>query len=214
MVVDDVIAHRLRTQRLTSEPCTDPAEVVRLLTCMQAQDAPLARFSIGLRTADCRDTSVRRAIDEGRILRTHILRPTWHFVAPEDLRWILALTSTKVESSMAARHRQMGFDTAAVDRGLAALERVLGGRRYLTRRQLAPELGDDGSAWTGEQLGHLLMIAELRGLVCSGPLDGDSHTYGLVDELVAPPRPGAGPQRRRARARSTVLRRARSSDHH
>lgn len=181
---DDVIAQRLRTQRLTSQPLTDPTDVVRLLTCVQAQDAPLARFSVGMRSAQTGDAVVRLAINEGRILRTHILRPTWHFVAAEDLRWILALTSARVESSMAARHRQLGFDPARIDRGLASLQTVLT-RRHLTRRAIASQLLEAGDAWTGEQLGHLLMIGELRGLLCSGPLDGDSHTYGLVDELVA-----------------------------
>ena len=182
--VDAVIAQRLRTQRLTSAPMSDAADVVRLLTCVQAQDAPLARFSIGMRTTDAGDADVRGAVDEGRILRTHILRPTWHFVAAEDLRWVLALTSPKVESSMAARHRQLGFDPPLVDRALDALGRMLAGRRFLTRRAVSAELADAGTAWTGEQVGHVLMLAELRGLVCSGPYDGDTHTYGLVDELV------------------------------
>lgn len=176
--VDAVLTKRLRTQRLSSAPLVDAADVVRLLTCVQAQDAPLARFSIGMRTANGSDAIVRRAVGEGRVLRTHILRPTWHFVAAQDLRWILALTSPKVESGMAARHRQLGLDTASVDRTFAALADLLAGRRFLTRRDLAAALRQRGSAWTGEQLGHLLMLAELRALVCSGPYDGDIHAYG------------------------------------
>jgi hypothetical protein len=39
---------------------------------------------------------------------------------------------------------------------------------------------------SGEQVGHLLLLAELRGLVCSGPLRRFIHTYALVDERVAP----------------------------
>ncbi|MGH2690132.1 MAG: DNA glycosylase AlkZ-like family protein, partial [Actinomycetota bacterium] len=87
--IGDVIAQRLRIQRLTSEALPDAADVVRLLLCVQAQDAPLARFSIGMRTVDGTEAVMRRAVDDGRILRTHILRPTWHFVAAEDLRWLL-----------------------------------------------------------------------------------------------------------------------------
>lgn len=184
--VDDVVARRLRTQRLTSTPLSDATDVVRLLTCVQAQDAPLARFSVGVRMVAGHDGAVRRAIDDGHVVRTHILRPTWHFVAAEDLRWILALTSAKVESGMAARHRQLGLDSSTVDGVLASLAEALAGRRYLTRRELAAEFEQGGATWTGEQLGHLLMLAELRALVCSGPLRGEAHTYGLVDELVAP----------------------------
>lgn len=181
-----MVAQRLRTQRLTSAPMPEPADVVRLLTCVQAQDAPLARYSVGMRTVDCTDETVRRAVDEGRLLRTHILRPTWHYVAPEDLRWILALTSSKVESSLAARHRQLGLDAGVLDAAMSVLQDALRGRRHLTRRSLGAELAEAGSPWTGEQLGHLLLVAELRGMVCSGPLNGDLHTYGLVDELVPP----------------------------
>jgi hypothetical protein len=183
--VDDVLGRRLRTQRLTAAPLSDPADVVRLLTCVQAQDPPFARYSVAMR-AGCRDDEVRRAIDEGRVVRTHILRPTWHFVAPEDLRWILALTSPKVEAGLAARHRHLGLDDATLlDRCLATLVEHLSGRR-LTRRALAAALTDEGLTLSNEQLGHVLLVAELRGLICSGPLDGQAHTYGLVDELVAP----------------------------
>ncbi len=200
--VDEVVAHRLRTQRLTAEPLADPADVVRLLTCVQAQDPALARFSVGMRTGECRDHVIRGAIDDGRILRTHILRPTWHFVAAEDLRWILALTSAKVESGMAARHRGLGLDSEAVSRTLLSLETLLAGRRCLTRRAISAELGQRGSPFTGEQLGHLLLVAELRGVVCSGPLEAGAHTYGLVEELV-PPTP---PRDRTDAVRDLVLR--------
>jgi hypothetical protein len=106
---DRVVQRRLATQRLTSSPLGSPGEVVRMLTCVQAQDAPLSRFSLGLRCA-ADDAAVRRSIDAVDIVRTHILRPTWHYVAAEDLRWILSLTSAKVESAMAPRHRRLGLD--------------------------------------------------------------------------------------------------------
>lgn len=184
--VDDVVAQRFRTQRLTSAGLADPADVVRLLTCVQAQDAPLSRFSIGMRTTSANDDDVRAAIDGGRILRTHILRPTWHYVLPEDLRWILALTSPKVEAGLAARHRQLGLDVAVIERVHGAFVELLGGRQCRTRREIDAELVAAGMSYRGEQLGHLLLVAELRGLLCSGPLPGACHTYGLVDELVPP----------------------------
>ncbi|MGI9597158.1 MAG: DNA glycosylase AlkZ-like family protein, partial [Acidimicrobiales bacterium] len=105
---DDVMGQRLATQRLTTAPLADPVDVVKLLLCAQAQDGPLARYSLGLRVARSDDALVRTELDEGRLVRTHILRPTWHFVAAEDLRWILALTSGKVESSFSGRRRRLG----------------------------------------------------------------------------------------------------------
>ena len=184
---DEVLRQRLVVQRLTSAPLADPVDVVRLLTCVQAQDAPLARFSVGMRSAGATDAAVRAALDAGRVVRTHILRPTWHIVAADDLRWILGLTSPKVESGMAARHRQLGLDDhALVARAHEALASLLTGRCFMTRAEIAAAFGDAGLPSGGEQVGHLLLLAELRGLVCSGPLRGTTHSYGLVDELVAP----------------------------
>ena len=152
---------------------------------MQAQDAPLARFSIGMR-AGADDAAVRAAVDDGAVVRTHILRPTWHVVAAEDLRWILELTSSKVASGMAARHRQLGLTPPVVERAERELAAVLAGRHFLTRADLLRAFREAGLVQGGDQLAHLVMLAELRGLVCSGPLRDGVHTYALVDEVVAP----------------------------
>jgi hypothetical protein len=162
-------------------------DVVRLLAGVQCQDAPLARYSIGLRTG-LTDPAIRAELDAGAIVRTHVLRPTWHFVAAEDLRWMLALTSAKVESKMAARHRQLELTSTATERAHTLLVTELAGRRWMTRPELGARFAEAGLPSTGEQVGHLLMLAELRGLVCSGPMRGTTHTYGLVDD-VAPPAP-------------------------
>jgi len=139
-----------------------------------------------MRTASATDADVRAALDSARIVRTHILRPTWHFVAAEDLRWILRLTSAKVESAMGARHRQLGLDAATVDRAFVELSTVLAGRSFMVRSEIGAAFGDAGLPRAGEQVGHLLLRAELTGLICSGPLRGGEHTYALVDEWVPP----------------------------
>ena len=184
---DVVLAQRLATQRLTG-PATDPATVVRELLCVQAQDAPLSRYSIALRTAGT-EAAVRKAIDSGEIVRTHILRPTWHYVAAEDLRWILQLTSAKVESGMAARHRQLGLDEPLIAASMDALRQRLRHGEFATRKELATWLVDQrlfqpSSPLFGQQVGHTLMLAELRGLICSGPLKENEHSYALVEEII------------------------------
>lgn len=198
---DDILRQRLATQRLTSSPGGSPVDVVRLLTCVQAQDAPLARWSLGLRTRGG-DEPVRAALDAGAIVRTHILRPTWHVVAGEDLRWILALTSAKVETAMAARHRQLELDTLTMDRTFSALGELLATRNHLTRKQIGPLLAERGLPGPGERVGHALLLAELRGLICSGPLLGNEHTYALVDERL----PGTAPRERDDAIRMLVRR--------
>jgi hypothetical protein len=183
-----VLAQRLATQRLSSAPLPRAADAVRLLTCVQSQDRDHAFFSLGMRSRKDTYAAVRREFDSGAFLRTHILRPTWHFVAPEDLRWILELTSSRVLSSMAARHRQLGLDDPRrVHDGLDLLTKLLQDRTFRTRPELGEEFTRRGSPIEpGPQLGHLLLVAELRGLVCSGPMKGVHHSYAVVDEVVPP----------------------------
>lgn len=181
-----VVGRRLATQRLTAAPLADPVDVVRLLLCVQAQDAPLARYSLGLRVAQSDDVSVRSAFDNGRLVRTHILRPTWHFVAAEDLRWILALTSDKVTASLSSRNRQLGIDPQMIERAHDELLAMLARRTFKTAAEISERFASMGLPERGELVRHLLLLAELRGLVCSGQPQGSVHAYGLVDEVIAP----------------------------
>lgn len=193
-----VLARRLATQRVTSAGSPDPATAVRLLLAVQAQDPPLSRYSVGLRTRSGADATVRRAIDDGAILRTHILRPTWHMVAAEDIRPLLALSSARVESSTAGRRRELAIDEDTLTRTFAVLQDALAGGRSLTRRELHPILPATTVGRPNEVVAHLLSLAELRGLICSGPLRMSEasgrratktqppadHTYALLDERV------------------------------
>lgn len=185
-----VLKARLATQRLSGPAAAGPGQVVRELLCVQAQDALLAQAMIALRCADATDAAVREALAAGEIVRTHILRPTWHYVAAADLKWLLQLTSPKVESGMASRHRLLGLDEARVAAGLAEVASRLAGRSFANRNELGTALADAGllaraDPLFGQQLGHLVMLAELRGLVCSAPVASSEHRYALVAEVVA-----------------------------
>ena len=154
---------------------------------MQAQERDHALYSLALRTRGATYASVRAELDAGAFLRTHVLRPTWHFVAPEDLRWMLAVTSPRVERGMAGRHRQLGLDDRLLGRTLDAVLELLQGKNFLTRQELGTQLsGRRGVAQAGQQLGHALLVAELRGLICSGPTRGVQHSYAVLDERVPP----------------------------
>ncbi|MBZ2198759.1 winged helix DNA-binding domain-containing protein [Occultella gossypii] len=184
-----VLRRRMATQRLTSSGLPEPADVVRLLTCVQSQEAPNAMWSLGMRTRGGTDDGVRAAFDEGQFLRTHILRPTWHFVAPQDLRWILGLTSPKVLSSMRGHFARLGLDEDVAARGADVFRKVLAGRTALTRREIAPHMEAAGLPHKGLALGDLHLMNELHGVIVSGPMKGAQHTYLLVDEVVPPETP-------------------------
>jgi hypothetical protein len=138
-----------------------------------------------MRTRDLSYADVKAEFDSGGFLRTHILRPTWHFVAPEDIRWILGVTKPRVQQINQSRYRQLGLDQDQLDRGCALMAAALGGANHLTRRELGGILEQGGISREGQRLAHLVMNAELEGVICSGPMRGAQHTYALLEEWVA-----------------------------
>jgi hypothetical protein len=180
----DVAAVRLRNQRLMQTTISDPAGVVRWLGAVQAQEYPAAKWGLGLRGSGFVDADVEAAFSRGAILRTHVLRPTWHFVAPEDIRWMLALTGPRVQATCASYYRKMEIDAALFARSAKAIERALRGGRALTRRELATALSRAGIEARLQRLAFFMIQAELEGLICSGPRRGKEFTYALLEERV------------------------------
>lgn len=178
----DVAALRLRAQRLVGEQPASPVEVVRLLGAVQAQDYSAGKWALGQRTAGTTDAEIDRLFDDGCILRTHVMRSTWHFVLPEDIRWLLDLTGPRVRRSMAGQIRQHGSDDREVARATAVLCEALPRGRFLTRRELGEVLAGAGIAPDGLRLTLFLMAAELEGAIVSGPRRGKQFTYALLAE--------------------------------
>lgn len=183
----DIAASRLRTQRLTGEPLASAVEVVRLFGAVQAQDYTGAKWALGQRAVGAADASIDRLFDEGRIVRTHVLRPTWHFALPEDIRWLLELTGPRIRRSLAGRFRRLGLDESDVAHATEIFQEELAGGRFLTRPELGEALGAAGIAPDGQRLPHLLMAAELDGVIVSGRRRGKQLTYALLAERA----PGA-----------------------
>ena len=136
----DIVSYRLQNQHLSSNKLDRAAEVVRRLGAVQSQDFSGGKWAIGLRTDGVMDPHVQRAFDEGAILRTHVMRPTWHFVAPQDIRWLLALTSPRVHAANDSMYRALGLTASVFAGANKVMARALGGGRYLTRDELRNEL--------------------------------------------------------------------------
>ena len=185
---DDVLSRRLHSLRLDGAAFATPEEVVRWLGAVQSQDYAPAKWSIGQRLADGREPRVEQAFAAGAILRTHVLRPTWHFVLPEDIRWMLALTRPRVHQLSAYMYRQEGLDAKLLGKCYRVLERALQGGQQLTRAELGQVLARARITAAGVKLGYIMFAAELDALVCSGALRGKQHTYALLEERVPPAR--------------------------
>ena len=189
----DIANHRLRSQHLAGPRFTRPEEVVAWLGAVQAQEYPHAKWGLAQRMrSGNRDADIERACDEGRILRTHVLRPTWHFVTAEDLGWMLALTAPRLLRTTALYNKRNGLDERVLTRVLSFFERALVDGRCLTRGELRPALARVGIPTATIQLWLLTLHAELHGVVCSGPRQGRHATYALLSERARNPRRLAG----------------------
>ena len=190
MNTSDVLRQRLHNQKLSSSEIENPADVVRWLGAVQAQDYGAAKWALALRMRNATHAQVEEAFNEGRIIRTHLLRPTWHFVLPEDVRWLLELTAPQVNRRSGSGYRMFELDAAVFKRSNKILSKALRGGKHLTRATLKDALNKSGvAADNGVRLAHILLRAELDGVVCSGPRIGKQFTYALLEERVPPAKP-------------------------
>jgi hypothetical protein len=179
----DIARLRLINQRISMPSFAKPEEVVDWLGAVQAQDYFGAKWALGLRMRSATDTDIDKAFNDGSILRTHVLRPTWHFVRPADIRWMLALTAPRVHVVNAYMYRQQELDDTTFKRSNATLEKALAGGKQLTRDELRDNLRNAGIATDdGLRMSYLMMHAELEGIICSGPRRGKQFTYALLEE--------------------------------
>jgi hypothetical protein len=177
-------------------------DVVRHLLAVQSQDYPNAKWAVGQRAAGATEADLDRAFDAGEIVRTHVMRPTWHFVAAEDLRWLVALTAPRVRRASAHQYRLLEIDGKLTARASAIVERALRDGNALTREELGTRLAAAGIEATGPRLAYLVGDSELTGMICSGPRRGRRHTYALVEDRLPP-----APARTRDEALAELARR-------
>src|SRR3982751_1610392 len=161
----EIVRRRLGTQRLVGSPFGSPAEALDDLLAVQSQEYLMARWALGMRSA-CDESAIETAFAAGEILRTHVLRPTWHFVTPADIRWLLALTAPRVHAFNAPYYRKLELDHNLFQRIVTVLTHALQGGNQLTRDQVRSVLAQAGIATTGElRLSYILMRAELDGVI-------------------------------------------------
>lgn len=176
---------RLISQQIAETQFKTAKEIVDWMGAVQAQDFPMAKWALGARLPGSTDQSVETAFNNGEILRTHVLRPTWHFVKAEDISWMLSLSAPQIKAATNARHKQLGFNADIFAKCNKIIVKNLANSNFMTRKELMAELEKAGIATDEYRSGHLMLQAELEGLVCSGPRKGKELTYALLDERVA-----------------------------
>jgi hypothetical protein len=181
---DKIAAIRLASHHLSKAVFQTPEEIVSWMGAMQAQDYTMAKWAIGVRLSKCTESQIEEAFNKGDILRTHVLRPTWHFVAPQDIRGMLLLTGNKIKSSARSRDWDLGITEELYSQANRIIAKALEGNKHLTRKELATVFEKAGIEANASRMTHFMMRAEVDALVCSGALRGKEHTYALLDERV------------------------------
>ena len=178
----DISLLRLHHQQVSHPHFSQPRELVAWMGALQAQDAAMVKWAVGLRLAAGTEQMVNQALDAGEVLRTHALRPTWHLVTREDIRWLLALTAPQIRTLTKTRHKDLGLTEAVFSKSRNIIEKLLRDGNHATREEIIPVLNKAGINTDENRASHIFMELELDGLVCSGKMNNGRQTFALLDE--------------------------------
>ncbi|GAB3994182.1 winged helix DNA-binding domain-containing protein [Spirosoma daeguense] len=186
MNVADIARLRLINQQFTGTNLKTPVELVSWLGAVQGQEYAQSKWGLGLRLPQITDADIEADLMAGALLRTHVLRPTWHLVSANDIRWLLQLTAPRVHAVNAYMYRKCELDSSLFNQCNEIIIRQLEGGKFLTRNVLNQAFKLAGIDASDARLSCIMMQAELDGLICSGPRAGNQFTYALLDERVKP----------------------------
>ena len=184
----DILTMRLTSQQIASSESGSPSEVVARLLAMQAQDHRGALWSIGLRLPESTVADIERAIANRTIVRTWPMRRTLHYVAADDVRWMLRLLTPRAIKGMAGRLARLGIDEPVLARGRKAIEKAFREHPLLTREQVYDVLARAKIPPENQRGIHIISRLSQEGLLCFGPHRGSAPTFALLDEWIPPSR--------------------------
>lgn len=184
MRIKDIANLRLVNQQIAGTKFTSPKEIVAWMGAMQAQDSAMVKWAVGVRLPNATEKTIEAALDRGDVIRTHVLRPTWHIVSADDLRWMLALTAPQIKVGMKSRNKQLGLTDALLTKSRKVLEKTLRDGNHSTREELIAALNKANIDTDENRASHIFMMAELDGLICSGATKNGKQTFSLLDERV------------------------------
>ncbi len=177
----DILRLRLSNQQLAVPMQEDAVALVRWMGAVQAQDYAGAKWALGCRLKDASDAAIDEKIDKGEILRTHVLRPTWHFVLPEDIRWMITLTEPRITAFGAKYFRDLELDKKILNRSNRIITKALDGGDHLTKKEIGTLLEKNKIPTNDLRLTFIMIRAELDQLVCNGARRGKQFTYALLE---------------------------------
>jgi Winged helix DNA-binding domain len=184
MTFTDILKIRLINQQIHARKFKSVKDIVNWMGAMQAQDFSMSKWAIGTRLHNSTEKIIEAAFDKGEILRTHLLRPTLHLVSADDIHWILKLTAPRIISFLKSRYKQLELSESLFGKSNIIIEDALKVGIHLTRDELIAILGKSKIVTVGQRGYHILVRAELDGIVCSGKVKDKIQTYALLNERV------------------------------
>jgi len=181
-------ALRLASQHIGTGDLSTPADVVRWMLAMQAQDFPGAKWSVGLRAPRTSEATVDAAFHSAEVVRSWPMRGTLHLVPAEDLGWMLDLTAPRAIRSAASRRAALGIAEADTEQAREIAVASLSGGRALTRDAILASIAAGGVSTAGQRGYHLLWYLAQTGTLVLGAAQGRQQTFTLLDEWVREPR--------------------------
>ncbi len=183
MTFKEIANRRLQAQLLSGGGGVSAPDVVKHMGAMQAQDFAMSKWGVGVRSG-ASEAEVTEATDAGDIIRTHVMRPTWHLVHAADVRWMLALTAPGVKRAYMGMGRKAGMDEKVLSGYNKKIARMLSKGEALTRDEIMQALKVDRDGKDDYRPSLIMMHAEQEAVVCNGPMRGKEITYMLMDARV------------------------------
>ncbi|MCB9453522.1 MAG: AlkZ family DNA glycosylase [Anaerolineaceae bacterium] len=179
-----IAAQRMLNQRIAGEKCAQPAEVVKWMGALQAQDYHQALWAVGVRMQSPTVDAVTQAIMDRKIVLTWPLRGTIHFAPAEDVKWMLELSATRRLAGNKRRTQQLELDEETLERCQVIFYGALQGGKQLSRPDMMQLLEQNGISAKGQRGYHILWTLAQQGLLCMGPRQAKQQTFVLLDEWV------------------------------
>jgi hypothetical protein len=189
MNLKDIANLRLASQQIAGTKFTSSKDIVAWMGAMQAQDYAMSKWAVGVRLPNSTEKTIEAALDKGEVIRTHVLRPTWHLVAADDLRWMLALTAPQIKAGMKSRNKELGLTEAILLKSRKVLEKTLRDGNHSTREELIAALNKANIGTDENRASHIFMEAELESLICSGATKNGKQTFSLLEERIPATQP-------------------------
>jgi hypothetical protein len=184
MTLTDITNMRLPAQQISQSKFKTPKKIVSWMGAMQAQDYAMSKWAVGIRLQGSTQTEIEKAIDSGKIIRTHVLRPTWHLISSVDIYWMLELTAPHIKVLMRSQEKKLELTESVYAKSNIIIEKALQKSEMLTRKELMTELRKAKIDTSDIRAAHLMFRAEIEGIVCNGIPKENMQTYSLLSERV------------------------------